>query len=549
LSRFPAFLSTLVGLSLAGSAVAQPKEPDGEDLEVPAAPGPGAPTPAPGGTPSGAPSATPPASEGAATDSRTAGTGASATPGTSPPSPSPLATPLAGNADTVRTETSAENRIAELERRLLALEARAAESARGITAERPGERLDRTPVTATNAAGFTVSPYSVPVPSGLSITGYVQADYLHSQASQDQLQQTNVVLNQNRFYLRRARLRVDQGWQFATATLDLDANTVNGPVVGIRRAEGSLFYQGSNPRDLPPLLMITAGVTDLPFGYDLFESDRTAPFTERSLVSQAIYPTKQDAGVKVSGALSFLRYAVMVSNGEPVDAKGFPHDPNDAKDVTGRLGVVVPVRDRVEVTGGASFAQGKGFHAGKAATKGGIQWSDQNENGLFDPGEVATTFPTAQEPSKNYDRWAFGLDLGFRLRTSLGESHLWGEVIAASNYDRGFLASDPVAAGAAVRQLGGYAAFTQDVTKYGIVGFRVSVYDPNADVFETRHGTLEPRAQTVRTLSPMFGLNLPGRARFVFEYDFVHDYLGRDAAGVPTDAKNDVYIGRLQVDL
>ncbi len=47
----------------------------------------------------------------------------------------------------------------------------------------------------------------------------------------------------------------------------------------------------------------------------------------------------------------------------------------------------------------------------------------------------------------------------------------------------------------------------------------------------------------------MVGFRLPGRARLIFQYDFVHDYLGRDSVGAPADAKNDVYIGRLQVDL
>ena len=47
----------------------------------------------------------------------------------------------------------------------------------------------------------------------------------------------------------------------------------------------------------------------------------------------------------------------------------------------------------------------------------------------------------------------------------------------------------------------------------------------------------------------MIGVRLPKRARLFFQYDFVHDYLGRDARGVPTDAKNDTWTGRLQVDL
>ncbi|HEX3594888.1 MAG TPA: hypothetical protein VHU80_07300, partial [Polyangiaceae bacterium] len=149
-------------------------------------------------------------------------------------------------------------------------------------------------------------------------------------------------------------------------------------------------------------------------------------------------------------------------------------------------------------------------------------------------------------------RWALGLDLGVRVRTSLGDTHVYGEVYASKNYDRGYLVSDPVSttgSGADVRQLGGYAAITQDVTRYGFAGFRFSVYDPNADVFEQRRGSFQPRTQTVRTFSPVVGLAHPRWGRLLFEYDFVQDYLGRTVSGVPTDAKNDTWTVRLQVNL
>src|SRR5213075_273634 len=108
--------------------------------------------------------------------------------------------------------------------------------------------------------------YTRPIPTGLKIGGYVQAQYQHNAISEDQLQQGGAPLNQNEFLLRRARLRLDRGWDFASATLELDANTVRGPRVGVRRAEGSVFYRGSNGPELPPLVMLSVGVLDIPFG-------------------------------------------------------------------------------------------------------------------------------------------------------------------------------------------------------------------------------------------------------------------------------------------
>jgi hypothetical protein len=58
-----------------------------------------------------------------------------------------------------------------------------------------------------------------------------------------------------------------------------------------------------------------------------------------------------------------------------------------------------------------------------------------------------------------------------------------------------------------------------------------------------------PKTQTVKTLSPLVGLVLPERARLLLQYDFIRDYLARDDAGVPSDADNNQWTLRLQVEL
>jgi hypothetical protein len=391
--------------------------------------------------------------------------------------------------------------------------------------------------------------HSRPIPDGLVIGGYLQAQYEHNQLSEDQIQTGAGPVNQNQFVLRRGRLRVDRGWDFASATLELDANTVNGMSVGVRRAEGALFYRGSNPVSLPPLVMLSAGVTDIPFGYEVAESARMRVFMERSPASLAFYPTEMDTGVKISGAVAFLRYAVSATNGEPVTNRGFPRDPNDNKEITGRFGAVVPIGEAIETTFGASFAEGKGFHPGREETKGELQWRDLDQNGVVTTTEVTATPSRAAEPSKNFERWILGLDFGASLETKLGVTRLYGEAYVASNHDRGFLAVDPVSAGVDVREIGGYVALVQDVTEYGVAGLRVSLFNPNADETDARRGKIEPFEQTIRVVSPVVGFKLPKRARLLFQYDFVEDFLARDSIGVPTDAENDAWTARLQVDL
>ena len=100
-----------------------------------------------------------------------------------------------------------------------------------------------------------------------------------------------------------------------------------------------------------------------------------------------------------------------------------------------------------------------------------------------------------------------------------------------------------------MRELGFYAAFVQDVLGWGFVGFRVDVYNPNADLFDSRAGQLLPTSQTITTLSPLVGVRIGERARLSLQYDLIQDNLARDASGVPTDLKNDQITVRLQVDL
>jgi hypothetical protein len=384
---------------------------------------------------------------------------------------------------------------------------------------------------------------------GLRIGGYLQGEFQTNQLSEDQLAQGGAPLNQNRFLLRRARVRFDRDWDFAAGTIELDANTVNGVTVGIRRAEASLLYRDKDHENPLPLVMLTLGVTDNPFGYELLESTRARVFMERTSGSLAIFPTEADLALKVSGALGFLRYAVALANGEPLNNNGLPRDPNAAKDLLGRVGVDVKPLPVLSVWGGASFANGTGFHPGSDAGKSSVAWRDLNEDGLQTPDEVFGVPNSVATPSKNFDRWALGLDVGATLQTKFGESKLYAEGFVATNYDRGLFVSDPVTTGIDVRQAGGYVAVLQEVTKYGIAGFRASFYDPNSDLLETRQGEVLPLSQTIVTLSPVLGLVLKGRARLLFQYDFVFDNLARDARGVPTDAENDAFTARLQVEL
>ncbi|MCE9573059.1 MAG: OprO/OprP family phosphate-selective porin [Deltaproteobacteria bacterium] len=388
-------------------------------------------------------------------------------------------------------------------------------------------------------------------PQGVQLTGYIQAQAQLDQQSQDQLAQGGAQLNQDLLLVRRGRIAITRAWDRAAVAFELDANTVRGATVGLRRAEASLFWPRATDDGALPTLALTVGLTDIPFGHELIESSRARLFDERTAASLAFFPGEPDIGARLWGGVRQFRYQLAVSAGEPVNERAGQNrpDPNAAKDVLGRVGVDTAPRDGITVAGGVSLLAGTGFHAGKSATKDGVEWRDTNQNGAIDTGELIAVPGTAATPSENFRRWALGADVEVGVRSRLGWTRVYGEVTIASNLDRGLYVADPITAGGDVRELGAYAAAIQDLGSRAFVGLRFDVYDPNLDAFDDRKGTLIPTDARLLTLSPLVGVRLPWHARVTVQYDHITDNLARDRRGVPTDLKNDRITARLQVEL
>jgi hypothetical protein len=385
----------------------------------------------------------------------------------------------------------------------------------------------------------------------VDVGGYAQLEYQSHADTEQQLRQGGALLNQDRFLVRRARVSVKRAWEYSSLELELDGNTSSGPSFGLYRAESSVFLAAKDgTKDTPPYAQLTAGMFRIPFGYEAPESSRTRWFTERTQASRALFPSEIDLGARLSGGYSILRYAVALTNGEPLGSRGFPlQDPNKSKDISWRLGAVTRPIEALGIDGGVSLLTGKGFHRGTDATKASATWSDANEDGVVQPIELIGNAAVAETPSENFERWGVGADLQARLDTKLGTSAVFGEVVLANNLDRGFLPADPVQTKLDAREFGWNVGFTQQLSPYALVGARLDFYDPNADATDRRAGKTLPTKNTVRTISPLIGVTLPDRARLVFQYDFIRDYLARDAQGVPTDLDNDQWTLRLQVNL
>jgi hypothetical protein len=539
LARSPTLATLGVFLAVASCTLparAQPQPPPDADVEIPAAPKPPAAAPL-------VPAPPPPAA---------------AAPAAPSPAPAAPTRPQASaEVEALRAEVREER--AKLGARIDALEAElAARKAGGVDqpdAHEGGRYTD----------GPWVPPIGGPLPGKGSwgLGAYVQGQYEQHENSSDQISQTGSYLNQDRFLVRRGRLRFDAAYQWCELALEIDGNTQSTPTVSPKRINASLVWRGRpwngdlearSPRSYDvPLMRFTLGLTGIPFGFELADSPRDRVFLERSTASQSLFPGEQDLGALLTGGVGFFRYSVAAMNGDPLgDSSSNPvGDPTHAKDIIARLGfdARAGAGERLAITGGVSALYGTGFHAGTPATKPSVTWVDSNQNGVIDANELVGVPAMAAAPSQSFARWAFNVDLQARLRTPIGLSMLYGEITVASDLDRGLFIADPVKNGVDLRELGGYVAFVQEIARYGLVGFRFDYYDPNADFLRSSGGQQLPVSQAISTYSPLVGVQLPDRARLVFEYDVVRNLLGIGSNGVPTNLPEDHFALRLQVQL
>lgn len=452
-----------------------------------------------------------------------------------------------------------EKRLAELTEKVAAAEARAAaveELAAGELAEERVKRRalqrrldtlealqDEMATTLRRAANGPPPVSSARTPVRLS--GFVHADYGVRQSSVDQLSPSSAPLNEDRFNIRRARLRAAIEGTYVAGAVEFDGNTNRGATARILGAEASLRWPGATSHD-PPLLMATIGSFKIPFGFEVLQSDRDRLFLERSTAERALFPGEYDLGARLQGGWKFLRYAVAFMNGEPAgETSGFPgRDPNHQKDVVGRLGVDVEVGEKISVAAGGSALAGYGFHPGTPPTKPSIIWQDRNQDGMFQSNEVSVAAGVSGTPSSNFKRQAVGGDLRIAARVlPIGETTGYAEVYLAKNLDRAVLPADPKSVGRDITELGSYFAITQQLGEHGLVGFRYDYYNPDRDSTDTQVAVIIPQSFIYQTYA--FTAALTSTAgRLIVEYDVNRNHLGRDEVGLPTNLKDNTFFVR-----
>jgi hypothetical protein len=384
----------------------------------------------------------------------------------------------------------------------------------------------------------------------LQLSGYAQVDWVvHNQASQNEVNYSSgVPLNQDRFTLRRAQLRVTSERRFLSGALEIDANTVNGPQIRPIDAEIAVHWPENADPGLP-WFSVSAGLMKIPFGFEVPELDVVRPFLERSNMARAFFPGEFDLGARFQAKYRFFELSVAAMNGHPIGDRVFPAlAPDQKKEIIGHLGVELPVAPGVGFEAGVSADTGNGFHEGSATSKDQLVWRDENGDGLVQATEVQIIAGSSATPSQQFHRFALGADARFAIRFAPhAQFDVRAELVRASNLDRGLETADPVGAGHDLHELGWYLGATQEVTSWGLVGVRYDYYDPDADAREQQAAQVVPRDRSYSTLA-FLGMLRHSDARLSLEYDRNHNALGRAANGSPANLKSDALTLRAQYE-
>lgn len=233
--------------------------------------------------------------------------------------------------------------------------------------------MKRTITAVLVLAAFTIAIPSFaqePAPSGLTaeqralldalnklkISGYVQAQYVVDESSEDMLTGSGS-RNRDQFSVRRGRLKVVyRANALAAVTMQIDASSGG---VDLKDAFVELTEPWTSWKNT-----LTAGQFKWPFGFEVLQSSSDREMPERSRVIQALFPGERDRGAMLSGAGlgNRFNYRLAVVNGNGTAGSG---DLNSDKDLVGRVGWDFGPLDL-----GASLYRGKAVVATPARPSG-----------------------------------------------------------------------------------------------------------------------------------------------------------------------------------
>jgi len=381
----------------------------------------------------------------------------------------------------------------------------------------------------------------------LNISGYMQPQFQVAQSKGAPSYEGGNFseFSNNRFMLRRARLKVDyilaskdKSFPKALFTFQFDA-TERGVFVR------DMFLRLYEPKSQN--LSVTMGLVARPFGYEVNLSSSYRETPERGRMSQVLMPTERDLGVmftyesQKSSHKSPLKFDVGLFNGQGLAG---PTDFDSYKDLISRLTLKpVNVSKSIFVSGGLSFLNG----GWRQATKYKYEMGEKNGNKYFVVDSSESNI--GEKASKEY----YGADV------QLGYKHGWGKTELRAEYWRGKqpgTSTSTINPGTLpltptyIRNFdGAFFYFLQNIInqKWELM-VKYDWYDPNTKVEKSEIGSSNLTVADIKFSTLGVGITryFSGNLKILAYYDFVRNE-NTLLQGFTSDTKDDIFTLRMQV--
>lgn len=248
-------------------------------------------------------------------------------------------------------------------------------------------------------------------PHEIAITGYLQTQFQKAQsAGITSFSGGDFPANSdNRFMIRRGRLKIDRVDKYSSIVFQLDATQD-----GVQLMDA--FIQVKEPKH--KALLLTAGLFNRPFGYSIVYSSGYRDFPERARVFQTLMPRERDIGALIGyhpqKIAKFLTLEFAVVNGSGKNAKDY----DSKKDLIGNIGFKFDslANKKLHIGFGGSFY------------KGSVR---NNTKTYYTPDNNGYTAHTSDDfVGKNIERNYYGANLQLQYDNSFGRTCLKAEYVA-----------------------------------------------------------------------------------------------------------------------
>ncbi len=310
----------------------------------------------------------------------------------------------------------------------------------------------------------------------LKITGYIQAQWQLADTLGSVTPFSGGAFpatTDNRFMIRRGRIKFTYDNEFSTYVLQLDA-TEKG--VALKDAYVAI-------RDpWKQFVTLTAGVFDRPFGYEISYSSSTRETPERSRVFQTLFPGERDLGAKLTlQPIKGSKYDFIKLDAGLFTGNGINSEFDKRKDFIGHLSFAKANRSETFKYGaGVSYYNGGVYQGTKFVYTPGL---------LADPNVAIIADSTSSNKSGFAKRQYLGFDAQFSIQSPIGftnirAEYLTGKQPGAKGTNTSISSGTAPTGDTYNREFnGGYVYFIQSIgqTKNQLV-VKYDWYDPNTKV-------------------------------------------------------------------